>query len=82
MSKKGQYHQQLSAMTQFFKGYHVHIQARSEEDIKPEVILKKVKDASGAKYGIHKEKGSSAQEETPAPVVCPVVLCFILYVNI
>lgn len=49
-------------MTTFFKGYHVLIQARSEEDVKLDVIMTKVKDASGAKYGIHKETGPSGMD--------------------
>ena len=54
-------------MTHFFKGYHLHIQARCAEDVDPAEILKKVKDASGAKYSIHKE--TAVPEEAPTPVV-------------
>ncbi|OLL24577.1 Drebrin-like protein [Neolecta irregularis DAH-3] len=34
------------------QGYHVSISARSQADVEPEVIMKKVEDASGAKYGV------------------------------
>ena len=50
VSSKGKYHQYVSALSSFFKGFHIHIQARSEEDVEPSQILQKIKDASGAKY--------------------------------
>lgn len=52
VSSKGKYHQYVSSLSSFFKGFHVHIQARSETDVEPAQILQKVKDASGAKYKI------------------------------
>jgi hypothetical protein len=52
VSSKGKYHLYVSSLSSFFKGYHVHIQARSEADVEPAQILQKVKDASGAKYKI------------------------------
>ena len=53
-------------MSTLFKGYHVHIQARSEDDVSMESIMNKVKQASGAKYGIHGEKGPSAMDSANA----------------
>ena len=52
VSSKGKYHSYASSLSLFFKGFHVHIQARSEADVEPAQILQKVKDASGAKYKI------------------------------
>lgn len=52
VSSKGKYHQYISTLSSFFKGFHVHIQARSEADVEPEQMLQKVKDSSGAKYKI------------------------------
>jgi hypothetical protein len=50
VSAKGKYHSYASSLTSFFKGFHLHIQARSEADVEPAQILQKIKDASGAKY--------------------------------
>jgi len=44
-------------------GYHVQITARSEADLAPEDIVRKVADASGAKY--------SAGASAPAPAAAP-----------
>ena len=38
------------------EGFHVQIKARSEDDIDENVIMEKVKNASGAKFSVHKEK--------------------------
>jgi hypothetical protein len=47
--------------------YHVSIQARSENDVVPSQILKRVADSSGAKYSVHNEPAQKYQ--APAPVV-------------
>ncbi|KAJ3410880.1 hypothetical protein HDV05_003135 [Chytridiales sp. JEL 0842] len=52
----------------YIQGFHVHVNARGEYDITPDAIMKKVKDASGAKYGIHNEKPNSSFSNTVAPV--------------
>ncbi|KAJ3041204.1 hypothetical protein HDV00_009742 [Rhizophlyctis rosea] len=67
-AKKGLFHYHVNDVTKYFKGYHVHINARGEGDVDPNLIMKKVKDSSGAKYSIHNEKGRSAASQEPAPV--------------
>lgn len=47
--------------------YHVQINARSDADVDPQHILKRVADSSGAKYSVHNEKPT--KRELPAPVV-------------
>ncbi|KAJ3122200.1 hypothetical protein HK100_012084 [Physocladia obscura] len=59
IAKKGLFHHHVNDAVKFFKGFHVHINARAELDVTPEAIMKKVKDSSGAKYSIHNE-GSAA----------------------
>ncbi|RKF56364.1 putative actin binding protein [Erysiphe neolycopersici] len=47
---KGYFTSHLAVVSKIFHGYHVQITARSEGDLSPESIIKKVADASGAKY--------------------------------
>ena len=42
----------LADVQRYLQGcYHVEVQARHEEDVRPEGIRRKVRDASGAKFG-------------------------------
>ncbi|KAJ3267527.1 hypothetical protein HK104_005798, partial [Borealophlyctis nickersoniae] len=68
VAKKGLFHHHVNDVTRFFKGFHVQINARQEDDVDPEAIMKKVRDSSGAKYSIHQEKGPSALDRAPSPV--------------
>lgn len=53
-----------------FQGAHVTINARTEEDVEPEVIMEKVAKASGANYSFHKETSSRFVDSGPqGPVV-------------
>ncbi|KAL1924197.1 uncharacterized protein VTP21DRAFT_7232 [Calcarisporiella thermophila] len=55
-NKKGLFNSHLSDISsRFLKGYHLQINARSEEDVDPEYIMKRVAESSGAKYSIHRE---------------------------
>ncbi|EFX05428.1 actin-binding protein [Grosmannia clavigera kw1407] len=47
---KGYFTSHLTAVSKILHGYHVQITARSQEDVETESIMKKVSDASGAKY--------------------------------
>ncbi|KAL8419410.1 hypothetical protein RB594_002584 [Gaeumannomyces avenae] len=62
---KGYFTSHLAAVSKLLHGYHVQITARSDADLAPDSIMKKVADASGAKYSA----GSSA----PAPSAAPPV---------
>jgi hypothetical protein len=56
------------------KGYHVQITARSDRDLTPEGILKKVADASGSKYsggGASSSSGRAAPPVASKPVFQP-----------
>ncbi|KAJ1547153.1 hypothetical protein HK096_004144 [Nowakowskiella sp. JEL0078] len=50
-------------------GYHVQIQARTLSDIDPEIILKRIKDAVGAKYVVQEKPKS--QTNIPRPGANP-----------
>lgn len=47
---KGYFTSHLAAVSKILHGYHVQITARSDSDLEPETIVRKVADASGAKY--------------------------------
>ena len=46
----------VTDVERFFPGVHVRLNARYEEDIEEKVLLAKISKASGANYGVHKEK--------------------------
>ena len=48
------------------KGYHLQINARQQEDVAPEYIMKRLNESGGSKYSIHHEK--SQRIERPAVV--------------
>ncbi|KMU89375.1 app1 [Coccidioides immitis H538.4] len=47
---KGYFTSHLAAVSKLLHGYHVQITARSDRDLTPESIVRKVSDSSGAKY--------------------------------
>jgi hypothetical protein len=64
-NKKGLFQSHLPVVRSKFKGFHVEIMARSEEDVKPKVIRDKVKNASGAKYSYHDNKSGGGVKVEP-----------------
>jgi len=48
---KGYFTSYLNAVAKVLHGYHVQVTARSDRDLNPDLIVQKVADASGAKYG-------------------------------
>ncbi|KAF7560961.1 hypothetical protein G7046_g3157 [Stylonectria norvegica] len=60
---KGYFTSHLAAVSKVLHGYHVQITARSDSDLEPETILRKVSDASGSKYS-----GDSTRAAAPPPV--------------
>ncbi len=62
---KGYFTSHTAAVAKVLHGYHVQITARSDSDLEPDAIIRKVSDASGAKY----TAGGSA----PLPVAPPPV---------
>lgn len=50
--RKGIFQQHFSSVASKLNGYHVQITARSDEDVSEASIMKKVEDASGAKYSM------------------------------
>ncbi|KAJ8097108.1 hypothetical protein POJ06DRAFT_39688 [Lipomyces tetrasporus] len=49
---KGYFSSHFNSVARLFRGYHVQITARSEDDVAPDEILRKVADASGSKYSV------------------------------
>ncbi|KAI3331933.1 hypothetical protein HD806DRAFT_478820 [Xylariaceae sp. AK1471] len=60
---KGYFTSHLNAVSKVLHGYHVQITARSDTDLEPTNILKKVADASGANY----TAGGSAPVKAKGP---------------
>uniref|UniRef100_UPI003590137E drebrin-like protein B n=1 Tax=Myxine glutinosa TaxID=7769 RepID=UPI003590137E len=52
----------VSAVAAFLKGAHVSVNARTEDDVDPDTLKAKVAQASGAKYGVHKEASRPGQQ--------------------
>lgn len=61
---KGYFTSHMSVVSKLLHGYHVQITARSDQDLTPEGIVRKVADSSGSKYG-----GGSG--DAPAPSAGP-----------
>ncbi|XP_045190273.2 drebrin-like protein B isoform X2 [Mercenaria mercenaria] len=55
----------LRDVTHFFRGVHVTINARTEDDLDEDDILKKVSKSSGSQYSIHHEKAKPAEPIAP-----------------
>lgn len=64
-ARKGICANHVSSIANFLKGAHVTINARTEEDVEPEVIMQKVAKASGANYSFHKETSSRFMDSGP-----------------
>ncbi|GEM07516.1 hypothetical protein Rt10032_c03g1533 [Rhodotorula toruloides] len=65
-SRKGLFPTHSAAVAKQLQGAHVTIQARSDSDITPSLIRKRVADSSGAKYSVHNEPAQ--RYVAPAPV--------------
>lgn len=52
-----------------WKGAHVTINARSDDDVEPAAIMEKVSKGSGVNYNIHKESKQNNNYEPPGRVV-------------
>lgn len=50
-NKKGLFASHSATVQGYLKGYHVSIQARSDADVEPQTIIKRISDSSGSKYG-------------------------------
>jgi hypothetical protein len=57
---KGYFTSHMNAVSKLLHGYHVQITARSDQDLTPEGIVRKVADSSGSKY-------SGGSGDAPAP---------------
>ncbi|WFD00630.1 actin binding protein [Malassezia yamatoensis] len=61
-NKKGLFASHSATVAQYFQAYHVSINARTDEDLVPAAILRKVLDSSGSKYGAASSMQSSKIE--------------------
>lgn len=65
---KGYFTSHLNAVSKVLHGYHVQITARSQEDLEIDTIMKKVSDASGAKYSAGSSGDSGPRSSAPPPL--------------
>jgi len=61
---KGYFTSHMNVVSKLLHGYHVQITARSDQDLTPEGIVRKVADSSGSKY-------SGGSGDAPAPSAGP-----------
>ncbi|KAJ3369451.1 hypothetical protein HDU91_007241 [Kappamyces sp. JEL0680] len=72
VARKGLFNVHVNDVANYFRGFHLHIQARHEEDVQPALIMQKVKDSSGAKYSIQANVANpSIAKPAPKPYVPP-----------
>lgn len=72
-SRKGLFSSHSQTVAQFFKASHVSVNARDEDDVQTELIMKKVVDSGGSKYSVADK--ASAGSNAPAPkrdLIAPV----------
>ncbi|EXX51931.1 uncharacterized protein OCT59_023023 [Rhizophagus irregularis] len=66
--KKGLFNSHFNEVSKFLKGYHLQINARSEDDVDPEYIMKRINESGGSKYSINTNKEKSRKEDPILPV--------------
>ncbi|KAJ3315811.1 hypothetical protein HDV04_000018 [Boothiomyces sp. JEL0838] len=65
VARKGFFNIHVNDVAQYFKGFHVHINARSEDDVEPAFIMGKVRDSSGAKYSVQGNVANPSVNKPP-----------------
>ncbi|GES75448.1 drebrin-like protein isoform X1 [Rhizophagus clarus] len=66
--KKGLFNSHFNEVSKFLKGYHLQINARSEDDVDPKYIMKRINESGGSKYSININKEKSRKEDPILPV--------------
>ncbi|CAG8488273.1 1876_t:CDS:10 [Funneliformis caledonium] len=66
--KKGLFNSHFNEVSKFLKGYHLQINARSEADVDPDYIMKRISESGGSKYSINVNKERARKEEPILPV--------------
>ncbi|KAI9719166.1 MAG: hypothetical protein M1828_006348 [Chrysothrix sp. TS-e1954] len=69
---KGYFTSHLAAVSKLLHGYHVQVTARTDSDLTPDGIIKKVADASGSKYSGDSASSPSAGGPPPPVASKPV----------
>ncbi|OLY80442.1 Drebrin-like protein, partial [Smittium mucronatum] len=63
--KKGLLGSQIGDVQNVLKGYHVTINARSDDDILPESIMEKIEESTGSRYDAHSTKTTEIKRANP-----------------
>ncbi|RIA92835.1 hypothetical protein C1645_763904 [Glomus cerebriforme] len=66
--KKGLFNSHFNEVSKFLKGYHLQINARSEDDVDPDYIMKRINESGGSKYSINVDKEKPRKEDPILPV--------------
>lgn len=64
-NRKGLLSSHSAAVANFFKAYHVSINARTEADVDAKLIMKRVTDSSGSKYSVQNEAPKKVEPIAP-----------------
>ncbi len=62
----------MSAIQKFFKGIHVTVNARTEDEVEEEAIVDKVAKSSGSVYSFNRIENRE-DEQTSGPVVFIII---------
>lgn len=64
-TRKGLFPSHSASVADYFRAYHVSINARTEHDVEPAVIMRKITDSSGSKYNA---AGAAANTHPGGPI--------------
>jgi len=71
----------LPAVETFFKGAHIKISARAEEDVDPAVVTEKVSKSTGSAYSF-KQRAEVPQQKENESVVSDFFFLFFLFFSL
>lgn len=71
-SRKGLFSSHSQTVAQFFKAAHLSVNARDEDDVQSEIIMKKVADSGGSKYSVAEKSTAGGAGATKRDLITPV----------
>ncbi|CAG8439340.1 6554_t:CDS:10 [Diversispora eburnea] len=63
--KKGFFNSHFNQVSNFLKGYHLQINARSKTDVEPDYIMKRINESGGSKYMANVNKNAPVKKDDP-----------------
>ncbi|CAG2056376.1 unnamed protein product [Timema podura] len=77
-ARKGTCANHVHEVTNFFKGVHVTLNARNEEEVDPQIVIDKVAKSTGSAYSF-KDRGDLEKESGPVVSLADVLCVFVSY---